>query len=106
MAIVTRITMMVITTMSSTKVKPSLADLGVRPTLPLGICRAIGRLIAGFAIDVEDVLSTPARGLGVVLVAAQAPVFLLGEGVPRDPAEEADLLAVGGVEFYALDQDV
>src|SRR5579872_6214545 len=92
------ITMMVITTISSTKVKPS------RP-LPLRIRRSIGCSLLCLAVNREDVLPAPIGGLRVVLIAAKAPFGLAGEGVERNGAEEADLLAVGVIgQLDAFDE--
>src|SRR5262249_42937901 len=75
-AMLIRITMMVMTTINSTKVKP-------RRRLPLGIGRSIGCLFGSFGIHVEDVLTAPTVGLGVVLRAPQPPLLLAGKRVFR-----------------------
>src|SRR6516165_3119473 len=128
-AMLMMITMMVITTISSTNVKPRralwerppglreasasrtglawrpAADLEVCPTLPLRIGRAIGCLVLRLRVYGEHVLSTPTGGFRVVLIAAQAPFRLAGEWVLGNGAQEADLLAVGVVgELHAFDQ--
>src|ERR1041385_8813176 len=106
-AIVIRITMMVITTISSTKVKPrtreiqarfpALAALRSRFGLPLGIRFAIGRLLIRLGIHCKHILSAPTGGSGVVLIAAQTPLVLAGERIAWDLAEQPDFLAVGAV---------
>src|SRR5579883_465597 len=112
------ITMMVITTINSTKVKPR-TPLRARATgvglansdgcrdcrLPLGIRCSIGCLLLRLAVHGEDVLAAPTGRCRVVLIAAQAPFPFAGEGIGRDAAEEADFLAVGVVgQFYAFHQ--
>src|ERR1051326_7211262 len=108
-----RITTIVITTSRSTNVKPrrrSRASLAAPPpprlsTLPLGIRCAIGRFLVRLAVHAEYILAAPAGGLGVVLIAAQAPFGLVREGVARDLAQQPDLLAVGAIgKLDAFDQ--
>src|SRR6185437_16529294 len=101
MAIVTRITMMVLTTISSTNVKPR----RLRP-LPLRIGAAIGSLLGCLAIHIEYILTSPTGALGVVCVAAHAPLRGPREGVARNAAEEADFFAVRAIELLAFDQNV
>src|ERR1039457_1684606 len=111
MATVIRSTMMVITTINSTKVKPrSLAKRHERPrpkgrVLPIGIWSPIRILVAGFGVDVEDVLAAPAGGLGVVLIAAHPPFVLIRERVDRDVAQELHHLTVRALrQFYPRHQ--
>src|SRR5438552_2231725 len=101
MAMEMRITMMVITTISSTKVKQR-RD----PRLPLGIRSAIGSLFESLAIDVEHTLASPGLALRIVLIAAQSPFGLSRKRVDRDAAEEAHLLAFGPGELHALDKNI
>src|SRR5262249_3102401 len=107
--------MMVITTISSTKVKPRTREIQARfPAgaalrsrfeLPLGIRFAIGRLLIRLGIDCKHILPTPAGGSGVVLIAAQSPLVLAGERIARDLPEQPDFLAVGAVrQLYTLDE--
>src|SRR2546426_134640 len=100
-AMETRITMIVITTMSSTKVKPRR-----RRRLPLCIRSSTGILIHGFAVDVKDTLAAPTLTLRVVLIAAHAPLGLPGERVQRNAAEEAHLLSIGPRQLHAFHQDI
>src|SRR5271157_3727400 len=131
MAIEIRITIIVMTTISSTKVKPRRRALWARksfhgpasgrltigrrlticptwpgplPGLPLGVRSSIGSLLGGLGVDVEDVLAAPTGGLGVVLIAAQSPVGLAGDRIARDVAQEAHLLAFGTRQLHALHQ--
>src|ERR1035441_2537193 len=93
---VIRITTMVITTISSTNVNPRV--------LPLGIRRAIGTLFGCLGIYVEHVLAAPALRLGLVLVAAQAPLVLAGERIAGDAPEEAHLGPLGVIHLHAFHQ--
>src|SRR3954453_18108315 len=108
-----RMTTIVITTMSSTKVKPRRRCKARRvrwaaggvALLPLGIRLAIGRFLIRLAVNAENILAAPAGGRRVVLVAAQAPLVLVSEGVARDLAQQPHLLAVRAVgELDALNQ--
>src|ERR1700753_3945577 len=102
---VIRITMITITTISSTKVKPRKRRQAI--CLPFSIGLTIRIHISGFRKDVKDVLSAPGSGLGVVLIAVHTPVILAGEGVARDSAQELHLLAVGALaQLHALYKDV
>src|SRR5947208_2355171 len=67
------------TTISSTKLKP----------LPLRVRRPIGCLLLRLAVHIEDALPAPGKALRVVLIAAQSPFRLPGEGVHRDAPQEA-----------------
>src|SRR5450755_1027778 len=96
-----RITMMVITTIISTKVKPRR-----RFSLPFCIGCSIGCLVAGLGIDVEDALAAPARGVRFVLIAAHSPLALTGERIHRNPPQEAHLLAVGAWKLHPIHQHV
>src|SRR5947209_7247601 len=77
----TRITIRVTTTIISIKVKPR-RDREAR--LPLGIRRPIGSFLLRLAVHVEDALSPPGEALGVILIAAHAPLRLAGERVHRN----------------------
>src|SRR5579885_3443533 len=102
-------TMIAMTTISSMKVKPRNREMGTREwgrvplpdgrgsESPLRIWSTIGSLLVGFAVDVKHVLAAPACGFRIVLVAAQAPVGGVGEGVTRDAAKQADFLVFGAV---------
>src|ERR1035441_9725938 len=105
MAMVMRITMMVRTTINSTKVKPR-ARRNPDFTLPLRIRRAIRACVVTFTINVEDVLAAPTLGRGIVLVATHPPLGFPGERIARDVAEELHLGSVGVVPLGARDQDV
>src|SRR5580704_13227349 len=96
----TRITMIAMTIISSTIVKPSWRP---RPRLPVGIVSAIRGLFRGLGVHIEDVLSAPTVGRGIVLGAAHAPVGGIGERVFGDAAQEADLLVHLAGELDAFD---
>src|SRR5579875_1376271 len=84
---------------------PGLTPLSAQALLPLRIRSAIGGLFVGFAIDVEYVLSAPAGRIGIVLVAAQAPVGGAGERIARNAAQQADFLIFGAIgHFHAIHQ--
>src|SRR5689334_18194483 len=109
-----RITMIVTTTISSTKVNPRMwrRPPGLRtrqagrpaPPLPLGIRSAIGSLICRLAIHVENTLSAPGETLGVILIAAQAPFGPAGERVDGNAAQETHLLSIGTGQLDAFHQ--
>src|ERR1039458_9341852 len=101
MAMLIRITMIEITTISSTKLKPR----RFIARSPLRISRSIGRLLVGLAIYIEHVLAAPTIPLGVVLVAAHAPLGCVGERVAWNAAQQFDLLVVGGAaDLHSLHQ--
>src|SRR6516165_11093471 len=104
MAIEMRMTMMATTTISSTKVKPRSRRGAAR--LPFRIARSIGSPVVGFAVNIKDILAPPTVGLGIILIAPQAPVRLAGKRVARDAPEQEDLLILGGIgeldAFYQL----
>src|SRR5204863_4113935 len=101
MAMVMSTTMIEITTVSSTNVKPRRR----RQFLPFRIGCAIARLLVSLGVDRKHILPAPAGRFGVVLIAAQAPFGLAGERVARDFAQQLDLLAVRAVgELDALDE--
>src|SRR5579864_1748051 len=110
MAIVIRTTMMVMTTISSTKVNPRGTDQrglrsGCSPAgLPFGIGRAIGCLLVSLAVDVEHVLAAPTGGLGVVLVAAHTPFAVACKGIAGNPPQEMHFLVFGAGQLHALHQ--
>src|ERR1035441_7603176 len=101
MAMVIRTTMIVRTTINSTKVKPR-ARRKPGFTLPLRIRSAIRPFFRGLTINVEDVLTAPTHGLGIVLVAPQPPFVLSGERIARETAQELHLSAFGVVSLHAL----
>src|ERR1039457_4570233 len=96
-AMVMRITMIVITTINSTKVKPRRRFLARRARsftgLPFCVGLSIGCLFLCLAVHVEHALAAPAKRLGVVLVAAHAPFDLARKRIPGDAARKALLLA-------------
>src|SRR5688572_11467077 len=55
-----------------------------RSSLPVSIRTPIGRFLIGLGVDVEHILAAPAHRGGVILVAPQAPVFSVSEGIARD----------------------
>src|SRR4051794_19940496 len=112
MAMVIRMTTIVITTSSSTKVKPRRWRSTVRGRrgreagrgehasarpLPLGIRFAIGRFLISLAVHRKHILAPPTRGRGIILIAAKAPVVLPGKRVAGYFAQQLDLLAVGTI---------
>src|ERR1035438_892019 len=107
---VIRITMIVTTTIISTKVNPRNRFMARRAHpftgLPFRIGLSIGCLFLGLAVYVEYALAAPALALGVVLVATHAPFGLPGERIRRDAAQEAHLLALRARQFHAFHQDV
>src|SRR5208337_2987768 len=99
MAMLIRITMIVITTISSTKVKPR------RPLLPLRIGRSIGRFLVRLGVHIEYVLAAPTICCGIVLVAPHAPFGRVGERIVRNAAQQLDLLVVGGAaDLHSIHQ--
>src|SRR5215471_14189478 len=101
MAMVIRMTMIVTTTISSTKVNPRRRWAA----LPLSIWSPIRRLIGRLAVDVKYILTTPARGLGVVLIAAHSPIGVACKRVARNAAEQIDFLIFRAVEFDPVHQN-
>src|SRR4051794_30967901 len=61
-------------------------------TLPVPVLRAVERLAVRLAVDVVDVLAAPGGRVGIVLVAAHAPLVLAGHGIDRDPPQELQLV--------------
>src|SRR5579871_6673124 len=104
MAMVIRMTIIVTTTISSTKVKPRKPRRAVR--LPGAVASPIGSLLGSFAVDVKDVLSAPTGGVRIVLIAAHAPLTLAGERIDRNPAQEAHFLIFRRGQLLAIHQDV
>src|SRR5580704_5257248 len=90
MAMEMRITMMVTTTISSTKVKPRR-----RSVLPFRIRCTIGSLVLALGEDVENALPPPAFGFRIVLRTAHAPFVLAGKRIFGDRPQEFHLGAVG-----------
>src|ERR1017187_2790876 len=103
MAMVIRTTMIVRTTISSTKVNPRVRR---KPgfTLPLRIRRAIQPFYRGLTINCVAVRAAPTPRLGIGLVAAQPPFVPSGERVARDAAQEFHLGSFGVVSLDALYQ--
>src|SRR5580658_7750700 len=99
-AIVIRITMMVITTISSTKVKPSRRRL-----LVLGIRCSRGVFFGCLAIYIKHILASPTGGFGIVLVASHAPLRSAGKRVPGDLTQELHLFAVRSIQLLPFHQD-
>src|SRR5438094_878804 len=95
-------TTMVMTTISSTNVKPNALAL-----LPLRIGFSIRRLLIRLAVHGKHILSAPTGGFGIVLIAAQTPFGFAGEGIAWNLAQQLDLLSVGTVrELDSLHQDL
>src|SRR5215470_18073926 len=100
MAIVMSTTIIAITTINSTKVKPKREAAErrdesrrgrhecLRHVLPLRIRRTIGSLLESLGIDIENILPAPTVGLRVVLVTAHTPLRRIGERVVRDAAQQ------------------
>src|ERR1700746_3911640 len=61
--------------------------------LPVFIFRAVEACALRFGVDVEDVLSAPGIGIGIILHRSQAPFFTVGHGVCRDRTQETVFLA-------------
>src|SRR5262245_30956509 len=92
------------TTMSSMRVKP--ASPPRAPALPVLVTRPIQSLALVGGIHVEHVLAAPGGAVGLVLVAALAPLLGVGQGVERDAPQEAQLLPRGAHLVDALHQHV
>src|SRR5882724_10812496 len=105
MAIVARMPMMAMTTMSSSRVKPRSADLGScslpftssslgspNAALPLGVGYAVQAHPPRQRMDVVDVLAAPRAGIDGVLIAADRPLVLAGHRIDRQAAQELHLL--------------
>src|SRR5581483_7169522 len=102
---VIRMTMMVTTTINSTKVKPRRPRLNGR--LPFAIASPIGSFLVGFTVHIEDVLAAPTLGIGIILIAAHAPFGFAGERIDGDAAEEPQLLVFGAVgHLHPLHEDI
>src|SRR5205823_1780978 len=100
-AIVIRITMMLITTISSTKVNPRRE----RESLPVCIGPPIRILVHGFGVYIEDVLAAPIVGGRIVLVAADSPLGSMGERIHRDATQELHDFAIRALrQFHTLHQ--
>src|ERR1700722_5924369 len=101
MAIDTRITMIAMTIISSTMVKP---DSPRRIFLPVGIFRPIRRRLRALGVNVKNVLPAPAIGRRIVLRTAHAPVDRVSEGIFGDAPEESDFLVYLAGQLHSLDQ--
>src|SRR5664279_1774003 len=116
MAMEIRITMIVITTISSTKVKPRTRLMArrarpfIRPATsglrPFRIGGSIGCLLRCLAVHIEHTLAAPTERFGVVLVAAHTPFGLAGERIYRDAPQEAHFLPVRAGQFHTFHQNV
>src|SRR5947209_12422962 len=116
MAIVARMPMMAITTISSNRVKPRSADLGScslpftssslesPDALPLGVGDAVQAHSARQRMDVVDVLPAPRGGVDGVLIATDRPLVLAGHRIDREAAQELDLLVHLADQLDALVQ--
>src|SRR5580658_5321127 len=106
MAIEIRITMIAMTIISSTMVKPNSRrrSLSAARCLPVGVIGSIRRLFGGLGINVENVLPTPTVGGRVVLGAAHAPVGGVGEGILWNASQESDLLIHLALQLDAFHQ--
>src|SRR3984957_13194185 len=108
MAMVMRITMMVITTIISTKVKPNwrLRRPWARATFSVIRVRpAIAIFLRSLAVHVKHILAAKTLRSGVVLVATQAPFGAVRERVQWNAAQELELLAIRTVQLHALHED-
>src|SRR4051812_40581682 len=99
MTLATRITMIVIVTISSMNVKP-------RRRLPLRIGPATAVLLHGLTVHIEHTLPAPTLTLGIILIATQAPLGLAGEGIHGNASKETHLLAVRAGKLHAFDQKI
>src|SRR5574341_1057205 len=99
----TRMLMMATTVMNSIRVKP-------RPPAGTGLPVAVARAIEGLAlaerIHVPHVLPAPAGAVGLVLVAALAPLRLARHGVDGQAAQELHLEVDAAHGVHALHQRV
>src|ERR1700693_3784601 len=114
MAIVMRITMMVITTIISTKVKPNwrlrrltllrptLLRPWARATLVIRVCSPTAIFLRGLGVYVKHILPAPTLRGRVVLVATQTPCGGMRERVQRNAAQELEFLAVRTGQLHAF----
>src|SRR6266542_3610903 len=93
--------MIVITTSSSSSVKPRWRFFFISPIL---VVRPVDRLAAREREHVVDVLATPRDRVGLVLVGAQAPLHLARHGIDWDAPEELELLVDLPDLRHALDE--
>src|ERR1043165_8120527 len=85
-----RMTISVITIISSISVKPRRRD---RPALPVMGFRPVKTGAVALRVHVEDVLPTPPRRIGFVLIGPQAPFVRVGHRIDRDPPQVLQLYA-------------
>src|SRR5258705_2637727 len=101
-----RMTISVITIISSMRVNPSnlLPDVP-RNHLPVTVFGSVERGRAVLRVHVEHVLSAPRRGVRLVLVRPQAPFHAVGHRVDRNPPQVLELPAARVVRHGdALDE--
>src|SRR5260221_6326502 len=103
-AIAARTPIIVITVISSIRVKPA-ARLHDRAS-PGVIGRPIQRLALALRVDVVDVLSAPRAVVVLVLVASHTPFGAARHGVARDAAQELELAVDGPHAVHAFHQDL
>src|SRR5580692_10465514 len=110
MAMVMRITMIVITTIISTKVKPArfkpcFRRPWARATFSvIRICSPTAVFLCSLAVYIEHILPPKTLRRGVVLVAAQTPFGGVCERVHRNAAQELELLAIRTGQLHAFHQ--
>src|SRR5258706_11873987 len=88
-AIAARMPIIVITVMSSIRVKPAPRDID--RALPGVIGRPVQPRGLALRVDVVNVVSTPRRVVGCVLVASHTPFGAARHGITGDPPQELEL---------------
>src|ERR1700677_519856 len=103
MASDSRMTMMLMTTISSIRVKPRCRERCLIESSPGLVLRAIQASTFGLGVNVEDVVSAPGVRVRIILHGTHSPLILAGHGVNRDVPQEAHLLTIG---IDTLDQGI
>src|ERR1019366_9768059 len=91
--------MMVQDTTSSMSVNPRWF-LRFMPRLPFRIGLAIAVVVLRLGVNVENVVAAPGCRLDVVLHTPHAPLFGVGERIPRDAAQKLHLLPVSRLRLH------
>src|SRR5271154_6377153 len=88
--------MIAITIISSMKVKPKRrredSSRGFMSASPFAIRCSIARFIHALGIDVEHVLAAPGLRRGIITIAPEAPLIVVGHGVFGNAAQILHLL--------------
>src|SRR5215813_10002130 len=99
-----RMTIMLITIISSMRVKPPCRARAVIAftgnTLPCLVLRPVQGCAFRFGIYVEDILPAPGVRVWIILHRTQPPLGLAGHRVHGNAAQKAKLLAIGVHTFY------